>query len=722
MSDLLLVNDLIAWTDYEGQQTVYRILWIDEARVIAYLIDIYASTGFPKKVPLSEINEGVIIGNPVRLLNDPWVTSLRDDDLSTAQKEIRDKAFGIVEYILYSFKEQEDIFKRNKRGPIIQKTAQKYEISVFSVYKYLRLYWQRGQCKNALATDYSKCGGRGTSKKDGTLKRGRKRKYARDLGEGVNVNKDIKRIFAIAYKRWYRSTKKNTLRFTYKKMLAKFFKLKRLIVDGNLTQILIPDNEKPTYEQFEYWFERYKEKHLVGINIQRIGKNKFNQINRAMTGRSDAEVKGPGARFQIDATIADIYLVSRYNRTWIIGRPVIYVIIDVFSRMICGLYIGLEGPSWLGAMMAIANCAEDKVKFCKKYGVEISPADWSVLGLPEKILGDNGELADHPVETLSTNLHVQIENAAAFRPDWKGIVEQHFRIIQARVKPLLPGTIDVDFRERGGHDYRLDAVLDLKEFTQIIIECILFHNNEHYQNNYHRDERLIADGIRPIARELWDWGAMNISGDLRYFPEDIVKLNLMPTAEARVTESGIKYKGRLRFTCDQAIREHWFERARIEHTWKIKISYDPRNTDYIYIPERNGMDYVTCSLLDSEDRYRDKTDEEIEYLLNYENLESQKNEFSEINKENSLIDRIEGITQSAQKKMPDKSELGSNASRTKGIRGNRANEKLLNREQEAFKLKGTDKVAKESVGKSYALPDDIEFFRKKQKEKLNAKR
>ena len=100
---------------------------------------------------------------------------------------------------------------------------------------------------------------------------------------------------------------------------------------------------------------------------------------------------GPGHRYQIDATIADVYLVSSVDNTRIIGRPVVYCVIDVFSRLICGLYIGLEGPSWLGAMMALDNVIEDKVVFCKNYGIEITNKEWPNSFLPEKILADRGE-------------------------------------------------------------------------------------------------------------------------------------------------------------------------------------------------------------------------------------------------------------------------------------------------------------------------------------------
>lgn len=81
-------------------------------------------------------------------------------------------------------------------------------------------------------------------------------------------------------------------------------------------------------------------------------------------------------KYPIDATIGDVYLRSFYNPSEIIGRPVIYFVIDVFSRMIVGYYVGLEGPSWLGMSTALANAMMDKVSFCAKYEKEITKEDW----------------------------------------------------------------------------------------------------------------------------------------------------------------------------------------------------------------------------------------------------------------------------------------------------------------------------------------------------------
>ena len=63
---------------------------------------------------------------------------------------------------------------------------------------------------------------------------------------------------------------------------------------------------------------------------------------REVLGGSRRKAFGRDSRFQVDATMVDVYCVSRSNRTQIIGQPVIDVVIDVFSRMVVGLGVKLE--------------------------------------------------------------------------------------------------------------------------------------------------------------------------------------------------------------------------------------------------------------------------------------------------------------------------------------------------------------------------------------------
>jgi hypothetical protein len=534
------------------------------------------------------------------------------------------------------------------------------------------------------------CGGKGKEKEVGELKRGRPRKNAEILGDGINIDEETKRIFRIAINKYYYNASKKSLKLTYELMLRDYFSKENRIENGIKMPIVNSIEEIPTFGQFRYWFE--KDRNYKKEITTRYSAKTYELKHRPIIGQSTCEAMGPGSIFQIDATIADIYLLSRFNRNWIIGRPTIFAVMDVFSRMIVGLYVGLENNSCIGAMMALANAASNKVDFYKEYGIEIDEQDFPVAFLPESIIADRGELEGYNIEQLVNAFHIKIQNTPPYRADWKGIIEQNFRITNLRTKSLLPGVINSEVRQRGEKDYRLDAKLDIYQFTQIILKCALYHNNYHYLTNYSREEMMIEDDVEPVPIKLWNWGIANRSGKLRYVPEDIVKLNLMPTGTATVTSQGIKFNGML-YGSKQSLKEKWFEKARNRGTWKVSVSYDPRIMDYIYIRDDNGLSYEKCFLLEHQQRYKDKTIEEINYLLEYEKLQEKKYSDKKIQAKVDLISEIENIVEQAeQQTLEEQTNVDSKRSRLKNIRQNRKVEKMLQREEEAFELDQRDTV------------------------------
>jgi len=676
---MLAVNMLIKWENGE-ETSIERILWLDRQSDLAFVIDVEANE-FPFAVTISEIEEAISEGFAVVLHEDPYLRIVDEDKLSEKERQVRDKAWDLIGGIVTL---EPHIYYRKERAKYIKAIAEKSGVSVKTIGNYLKKYWRNGKTKNALLPSFYLCGGRGKEKRIGTAKRGRPRQHADIIGEGINVDEDVKRIFRNAINKFYYSSAKHSLRLTYELMRKEYFSEGFKIENGVKVPILKPASEIPTFWQFRYWFE--KERNIKKEISTRFSAKKYEQEYRPILGSSTTEAMGPGSIFQVDATLADVYLVSRYNRNWIIGRPVIYAIIDVFSRMVVGIYVGLEGPSWNGAMMAIANAASDKVAFCKEYGIEITEEDWPVHHIPEAILADRGELEGKNAENLVNGLHVKIMNTPPYRCDWKGIIEQYFRTVNLQYKSVVPGTVDPDGRERGDRDYRLDAKLDIYQFTQIIIKCVLYHNNQHYLKNYNREEMMIADDVECIPRELWRWGIENRSGKLRNVPEDIVKLHLMPSDMATVTPRGIRFKN-LYYGSPLMLKERWSEKARINGTWKLEVCFDPRNMNYIYIKDADGINFEKCYLLDHQVRYRDKTFDEIQNLLAAEKLKQKKAADSEAQAKAELIAEIQHIVQKAQKAAAAAKDDGeSDAKKKRSIRANRQAEKLANREKEAFEL------------------------------------
>lgn len=240
---------------------------------------------------------------------------------------------------------------------------------------------------------------------------------------------------------------------------------------------------------------------------------------------------------------------------------------------------------------------------------------------------------------------------------------------------------------------------------------------------------MIEDDVLSVPINLWNWGINNRSGRLRYIDEEIVKLNLMPSDFAIVTARGIQFKS-VFYACAAALKERWFEQARVKGTWKIEVSYDPRNMNFLYIKKDNGMDYEKCFLLDHQSKFKDKTYEDIKYLMAYESLNIQSEAINELQAKVDLIADIESIVKKAE--VTSKKEVDidkSKRSKLKGIRNNREIEKMINRDNELFELGITEKnetaevisITNMKQIEVENLEDEISILRKKQKERLNGR-
>ena len=720
---MFVINDIIGFEEANGEKQLERILWIDEGNVICYTINIEKTSALPIKRKVSDLQK----------LFDDQLLSLVDSDpygfvyqveekISEKNLILRDERWKCIESMVL---QEPEIYIREKRGQLVRFSVENTGKNKRLFYKYLLQYWQRGKVKNALLPDYKNSGGRGKEKTYTDQKNGRRRKFETIIGEGIIVTDEIKRTFEVSVKRFYHTVKNNPLATTYDLMLKTFFVADYRYDNGVKKPILLDQDQIPTFRQFRYWYEKT---YLSEEKLRkRKGNRKYELNHRAVLGTSVGDLYGPGTKFQIDATIADVYVVSSFNRNWIIGRPIIYVVIDVFSRKVVGLYVGLEGPSWFGAMMALANTASDKVSYCKKYGIDIEKEEWDCHYLPQTLLADRGELEGYNVERLVSAFNMKVENTPPYRADWKGIVEQHFRTINTTgIKPFLPGVVDTDVRIRGDRDYRLDATLTLEEFTSVIIKCVLYHNNHHWLKNYNQDEMMIQDEVSLIPRELWNWGIKNRSGKLRSYSEDIVKLHLLPTANARVTFKGIEFK-KMRFSSETALKENWFGEAR-EKSWQIPICYDPRDMSHIYLPSEDGRSYEVATLLDHQKKYVDKTLEEVEYYFAYELLKKQQFAHEETQNKVDLASDIEHIVQNAKKSLNHEKIDMSNNQKVKGIRDNRTIEKEAKRKEEAFLLADaqpfTQPIEEKNVEQTTPKQglSKIELLRQKQKEKLNRAR
>lgn len=661
----ICVNQVISDIRSEKQ---FRLLWIDPENTESYIYWLDQKAGMPRSITIKEIEEGLVNGW-YRKEEDPFVLTREP---TSEEKEHRDRVWGQLKDALL---DEPGIYDRKIRARHLKEIEEGGGEKVTNLYRHLGRYWERGKTPDAFLPGFRTRGGKGKKRIGYNRTRSGEEK---DFGKPI-MPEDLMN-FEAAIRKYYLTGKEPDLPSVFKKLLDDSYTVTVKEADGRERARLLPQGDIPSLRQFRYWYDSRKD--IKEEVTKRKGETRYELTSRAVTGKSDFGLMGPGAQYQVDATVGDIYLVSQFDRSDIIGRPVMYFVMDVFSRIVTGMYIGLEGPSWTGMMMALHNAASDKVDYCHQYGIEITEEMWPCHHIPSVLLGDRGELESHKADNLASMLGIRVENAPPYRGDLKPVIERHFRTVNDTVKPFLPGWVMKDQAQRGGKDYRLDARLDLKQFTQIIINCVIYYNNEHYLDSYEKNEQMLKSQVASLPVKLWEWGIRNCSGALKTFPEETVRLALMPKDRGSVTEKGVYFK-KLFYTCPQAREELWFENARKNGRYSVDISYDPRDMSCIYVWDKQKRDAYECHLLDWEQRFSGKSLDEVAFEQEKQDLLRKGSERAEMEAAINLNRAIEAIVADAEKMAPSTKDK-TKTERLAGIRDNRKKEKEAMRKEEAF--------------------------------------
>lgn len=672
MTTMLAINDLVeSLTEPPELDGLCRVLWVSKPndRVVLMMMEDAPKQPFPKQLSLLEgwIRDGTARKTTLK----PPAYMLRSD-LTDAAKASRDSNWERIAPLVSTGA----IFEPDAMGPLVAQRAAELEIPRKSLYRILYRFWMNGQVRDALLPNYDQSGAPGKPKQFAVGKRGGRPSPLLDHPPEeppqalTEVDKScIKLGYAL-----YKSNAVESISDAHIKTLRRFYATERKIVGVSDDDIeLRPLHELPTLRQFTYWGQKAFDE--LDVLRGRKGEKNWNKDHRALIGRVGDGVRGPCHRFEIDATIADIYLVSRYNRNWIIGRPVVYVVVDVFTALIVGIYVGLDGPSWSGARQALFNATADKVAFCASYGLTISLEDWPSRYLAQEVMCDRGEMIGQGAEdAMVTGLGVTLAIAPPFRPDWKSIVESRFRVLNRTSQVhWIPGAVRQRNKERGERDYRLDATLDLAEFTHIILASVIHYNHHHRQPDRLSADMIASGVVNATPIELWNWGFASGIAEPKNPPIEAVYRHLLSTGQGAVQAGGIHFKGMF-YVCERAEVDRWFARARKNGRSDISIWYDPNTTANVWIRSADGL-FETCHLRKSESRYVGRRFEEVEDMLAIIENPSPQIQHADLTSKVRLDATIEAKIQTASADKQANFEPASKVQRIGNIRENRARER-----------------------------------------------
>lgn len=522
----------------------------------------------------------------------------------------RDKNYNLIKGVISDSTFIFD-YATKKRSPQLAEYAKQVNVDRKSLARLLSQYWKNGQDRMALLPAFSNSGGSGLeripiAKPLGAPKQ--PRTLAVDRVAKYIVNDDDKIKFRKALKKYYLRESGLTLAKTYDNLLKDSYSKEIKLAEASGRPPLVP-----TKKQFSYWRTKLFSKEQ--IIKQRTSENDYLRNKRAALGSITDRSYLPGAHFEIDATVADVHIVSELGSQYILGRPTIYIVADRASRMIVGMHVSLYHASWRSARQALTNSFLPKSTYCKSFGVDIEDSEWPCAHIPNELVCDNGEMIGVQPNKVLTPM-MKLSFTPPYRPDCKGVVEKRFDTINKEVLHELLGTTRGRQVVRGSRDPRKDAIYTLKEVTVEIIKAVLEHNRSILDGLAFSSPLLIENDLSPTPLNYWKIHLAKHRHELQSVNSDEVIARLLPSAEVSMTRSGIYFNG-MYYSCSEVEERNLASVARSSGRWRLEARIDENTTNYIYVRLDKNREFIRCKLLPRSRMLGDKSMYESNFIQDW---------------------------------------------------------------------------------------------------------
>ncbi len=251
----------------------------------------------------------------------------------------------------------------------------------------------------------------------------------------------------------------------------------------------------------------------------------------------------PNQTWQADHTELDVLVTGVGGKP---DRPWLTIVMDDYSRGICGYTVFTGAPSAINTALALRQAIWRKT----------DPA-WAMCGIPDILHVDHGsDFTSHHLERTAIELRIRIIHSTVGRPQGRGKIERFFRTINTELLATLPGRI-------GPGSRKPQPTLDLPALDQAVSAFISTYNE--------RTHREL--GLSP--RDAWV-----AEGWLPRMPTSLEELDglLLTVPKSRVVQrDGIHFQGQRYLAPTLA--------PFVGHT--ITIRYDPRDISEIRVYDRN---------------------------------------------------------------------------------------------------------------------------------------
>lgn len=611
--------------------TRYRVVHIDpktkpNAKLYGFPID--AVNGLPVGWDINEFSSLppsrlMVIGEPLE--HRPLCASL-------LAKEVQARRWSEVRSLIED--NPHELMERGTRAKAIARHCEKVGKSDRHMMTLLRMLWRFGINKSSLAADFDNCG-RITLRTRGALvvdvnpptgpdqvvfapsahrSRGRRPVFANY--EPYSYPPDFRQKLIEEIRKEYLKDEIVTVGSVRDRLMKRHFS--KVDSEGQVMRDergrvrLLPLGKRPTNDQLTYLIHKSVPTHEAFA--ARVGDAPYRNNVQKSDGTVHDDSVGPGDVYELDATIVDLWLVSRYHRSVIVGKATLYLIVDRSSDLIVGFYLSLRKPSWEGAKRAILSIASDWKALCKSAGVKYDERDWPAHRVyPNRFFVDQGEGASEKSNVVVDIAGIEITAAPGASPRKKSRVEGTFAMVHVPIKDLISGyEPPKNARKRLAKKYFKDAQYTLDEFVRPLLLAIIKHNHT-IRDRAVLHPSLVYSEFEASPINIWNHGIEHSVGRAARHDFEYMRQQLLPVGTGRAVQGGIEF-GDLLYKFDAPRYDVLLAYAGKGLHTEMIVQYDPGRAGEVWVSERKNPSVTYKARLTSRYRFLEKaTWEEVEH-------------------------------------------------------------------------------------------------------------
>lgn len=286
----------------------------------------------------------------------------------------------------------------------------------------------------------------------------------------------------------------------YDAVLRRYFREPVEAPDGSsVKMVTLPEEERSVSYKMLY---NYIRKHTEDYSCK--GKDERDKQNndRQLVGNSKTGVYELGQIVEADEMELGCYVVDQNDGETVLGKAVVYCMVEVLSGICIGAYVSLENNSMRGFQQVFLSLLEPHKNQTKGYNIDYDEEDWPSMIVPNEIRCDRGsEYMSKAYSKAMRELGIRNTPVPPGCGSLKGVVESFNGLVQTYLKAQLKNNGYIEDKYRGGDLAKGAACLTLEEIRGLVYQSVILYNRRVFEGLI--DKKYVDNNVSPTPKGIF---------------------------------------------------------------------------------------------------------------------------------------------------------------------------------------------------------------------------